>query len=203
MLVNIDLLPKKRARNITAPLVYGICGFFVLTVSVALFYFYHLVNNDVKTAEQELATVQELRFAQEAALNNPEGGSSSKRLQDTVLWAEEYPLEMVPIMQDLIRLLPDRGFIQRFSYDETGILNLSVQFDESKDAAYFLYHLNESPLYHSIELSSIATVSMETETTTGILPRYVGQYNLGFDRSKFQSSEEAEESVEDVGGEDE
>lgn len=196
MLVDIDLLPKKKSRNITTTLVYGICAFFLLFSAIILFTFYNMVNNDVQTAQQELEMVQQLRVAKEDPMNGQQNSSSAKRLEDTVVWAEEYPLEMVPVMQDLIRLLPERGFIQSFTYDETGLLNLSVQFDESKDAAYFLYHLNESTLYHSIDLSSISTVDIGTEETVGVLPRYIGQYTLAFDRDAFQTVEEEEEEAE-------
>ncbi len=198
MLVDIDLLPKKKSRNITTPLVYGICAFFLLFVAIILFTFSNMINNDVKTAQQDLEIVQQLRIAKETSMNRPQNSSSAKRLEDTVAWAEEYPLEMVPVMQDLIRLLPERGFIQSFTYDETGLLNLSVQFDESRDAAYFLYHLNESSLYHSIDLSSISTVEVGEEETVGVLPRYIGQYTLGFDRHAFQTvEEELEDEVEE------
>lgn len=172
--------------------------FFLLFVAIILFTFSNMINNDVETAEQDLEMTQQLRIAKEEAMNRPQNSSSAQRLEDTVAWAEEYPLEMVPVMQDLFRLLPERGFIQSFSYDETGLLNLSVQFDESRDAAYFLYHLNESPQYHSIDLSSISTVEVGDEESLNILPRYVGQYTLGFDRAVFQSMDElGEEEIED------
>ncbi|QFT90057.1 hypothetical protein FIU87_15440 [Bacillus sp. THAF10] len=196
MLVEIDLLPKKKSRNITTPLVYGICAFFCLFVIIMLFTFSNLVNKDVQTAQQELETAQELRIAKEEAMNRPQSSSSEGKLAQTVVWAEEYPLEMVPVMQDLISLLPERGFIQSFSYDETGNLNLTVQFDESKDAAYFLHHLNQSPQYHSVDLSSISTAAIDAEDA---MPRYIGQFSVGFDRTKFQ-----EETVtEGDGGEEE
>lgn len=193
MLVDIDLLPKRKSRNITTPLVYGICAFFLLFVAIILFTFFNMVKSDVRTAEQELEMVQQLRIAKEEAVNRPQNSSSAQRLEDTVVWAEEYPLEMVPVMKDLIRLLPERGFIQSFNYNETGLMNLTVQFDESRDAAYFLYHLNESSLYHSIDLSSISTVDVGSEETAGVLPRYIGQYTVGFDRHAFQTVEEEEE----------
>ncbi|WP_187441997.1 PilN domain-containing protein [Sutcliffiella horikoshii] len=203
MLVDIDLLPKRKSRNITTPLVYGICAFFLLFVAIILFTFSNMVNNDVETAEQDLEMTQQLRIAKEEAMNRPQNSSSAQRLEDTVAWAEEYPLEMVPVMQDLIRLLPERGFIQSFSYDETGLLNLSVQFDESRDAAYFLYHLNESPQYHSIDLSSISTVEVGDEESVDVLPRYVGQYTLGFDKTAFQAMDELEEEETEDGTETE
>lgn len=197
MLVDIDLLPKRKSRNITTPLVYGICAFFLLFSAIILLTFYNMVNNDVQTAQQELEMAQQLRVAKEDSMNRPQNSSSAKRLEDTVVWAEEYPLQMVPVMQDLIRLLPERGFIQSFTYDETGLLNLSVQFDESKDAAYFLYHLNESEHYHSITLASISTVDVGTEESIGVLPRYIGQYTLGFDRHAFQTVDEEVEEEEE------
>jgi type IV pilus assembly protein PilN len=203
MLVDIDLLPKKKSRNLTNPLVYGICAFFLLFAAIILLTFSNLVNKEVQTAEQDLQMVQQLREAKEDTINRPQNYTSAQRLETTVAWAEEYPVEMVPLMQNLVGLLPERGFIQSFSYGEAGTLNLTVQFDESRDAAYYLYHLNESPLYQTVNLSSISTSAVEAETTTEVLPRYIAKYSIEFDREAFKSAEEEAEETEETTSETE
>ncbi|WP_223702928.1 PilN domain-containing protein [Sutcliffiella deserti] len=196
-LVDINLLPRKQARNITTPLVYGICIFFALLVVVLLLVFSSLINKDVDRVEQELQTVQALRSAKEESFNRPQSSSSAQRLESTVAWADEYPVEMVPVMQELVRLLPSRGFVQSFSYSETGAMNLTVQFDESRDAAYYLYHLNNADYFQTVNLSSIDTNSITEDLDSDTLPRYVAQYDLTFDRQAIKAEEEIVPETED------
>jgi type IV pilus assembly protein PilN len=189
-LVDINLLPRKQARNITTPLVYGICGFFVLFVVVLLVIFQHLVNQDIARAERGLENVQALRAAKEESILAPQNSSSAQRLEHTVQWAEEYPLEMVPVMQELVRMLPSRGFVQSFSYAESGALNVTVQFDQSKDAAYYLYHLNGNSYFQNVNLSSVSTTTVGEEEDADVLPRYIAQYSLEFDKAAIKAEEE-------------
>lgn len=189
-LVDINLLPRKQARNITTPLVYGICGFFVLFVVILLVIFQHLVSQDVARAERGLENVQALRAAKEESIRTPQNSSSAQRLENTVEWAEEYPLEMVPVMQELVRMLPNRGFIQSFSYAESGALNVTVQFDQSKDAAYYLYHLNGNSYFQNVNLSSVSTATVGEEEDADVLPRYIAQYSLEFDKAAIKAEEE-------------
>ena len=65
-------------------------------------------------------------------------------LKNAVEWANNYPIQTIPVMQHLTGLLPERGFIQTFGYTEAGTVTLSVQFDSSREAAYFFDNLNES-----------------------------------------------------------
>ncbi|MBM7620458.1 type IV pilus assembly protein PilN [Bacillus tianshenii] len=202
-LVDINLLPRKQARDITTPLVYGICGFFILFVVVLLVIFQHLVSEDVARAERGLENVQALRAAKEEAIRTPQNSSSAQRLENTVQWAEEYPVEMVPVMQELVRMLPDRGFVQSFSYAESGALNVTVQFDQSKDAAYYLYHLNGNGYFQNVNLSSVSTAIVGEEEDADVLPRYIAQYSLEFDKAAIKAEEqetpetEGEETVSD------
>lgn len=189
-LVDINLLPRKQARNITTPLVYGICGFFVLFVVILLVIFQHLVSQDVARAERGLENVQALRAAKEDSIRTPQNSSSAQRLESTVQWAEEYPVEMVPVMQELVRMLPNRGFVQSFSYAESGALNVTVQFDQSKDAAYYLYHLKGNSYFQNVDLSSVSTASVGEEEDADVLPRYIAQYSLEFDKAAIKAEEE-------------
>ncbi|MCA1318750.1 PilN domain-containing protein [Bacillus tianshenii] len=189
-LVDINLLPRKQARDITTPLVYGICGFFVLFVVVLLVIFQHLVSEDVARAERGLENVQALRAAKEESIRTPQNSSSAQRLENTVQWAEEYPVEMVPVMQELVRMLPDRGFVQSFSYAENGALNVTVQFDQSKDAAYYLYHLNGNGYFRNVNLSSVSTATVGEEEDAEVLPRYIAQYSLEFDKAAIKAEEQ-------------
>jgi hypothetical protein len=71
-------------------------------------------------------------------------------------------------MQHLTALLPERGFIQSFGYTETGTVTISVQFDNPREAAYFLDSMNKSDWIDKASLSSLnaqAIVDSSASTT--------------------------------------
>ena len=61
-----------------------------------------------------------------------------------------------------------RGFIQSFSYQETGDVSLTVQFDSTRQAADFLNHLQASEYVKSTELKSVTTSELENEEDLSI-----------------------------------
>ncbi|WBL13992.1 PilN domain-containing protein [Sutcliffiella sp. NC1] len=195
MLVEIDLLPKKQARNVTVPIVIAISIVLALIVTISLFVFQSTLNKEISEVESELTVVSQLREAKEVNMRSPQQTTSAQKLETTVQWAESYPTEMVPILNHLVGLLPDRGLVQNFSYNEDSSVNVAVQFDSSRDAAYYLNHLNESDYFKEVNLSSISTTNLQNEENNDVLPRYVGQYSIILNKeyAKEQQGQEDEE----------
>jgi thiol:disulfide interchange protein len=98
-----------------------------------------------------------------------EANSSVSQLKSAIEWANDYPIQTIPVMRHLTSLLPERGFIQSFAYTEAGTITLTVQFDSAREAAYFLDNLNESKWIEESSLSSLsAAAALEsTAETTG------------------------------------
>lgn len=66
-------------------------------------------------------------------------------------------------MNHLTSLLPERGFIQSFAYTEAGTVTISVQFDNAREAAYFLENLKDSDWIEDVSLTSLTAT--ETDST--------------------------------------
>ena len=98
-------------------------------------------------------------------------------------WAEAYQFDTVPLLHDLIRLLPQRGFFQSFDFTGPNLATVLVQFDTKADAAYYFARLEASPSISAISLESVTSAEVsdeEVESSADILPRYVATYALEF-----------------------
>ena len=107
-------------------------------------------------------------------------------LKNAVEWANSYPIQTIPVMQHLTGLLPERGFIQTFGYTEAGTVTLSVQFDSSREAAYFLENLNESDWIDEANLSSLTAQEVEEAEETAATNTTDNQ--TGNDQSNINNS---------------
>jgi Tfp pilus assembly protein PilN len=172
MLVEINLLPQKERGK--KALVLMLVSFAIFLIAVGGVYLWQIqqVRSDIAAVDQQIDTTKKLAEIEQNNAGNNEAQLSVTVLKNAVSWADNYPIQTVPVMQHLTALLPERGFIQSFGYTEAGTVTLSVQFDSSREAAYFLDNLNESDYIDEASLSSLAAQELEeaketTTTTTG------------------------------------
>ncbi|MFS0822533.1 PilN domain-containing protein [Bacillus sp. 1P02SD] len=171
MLVNINLLPRKEFKNRAKLLLL------IIVISVALIGFllifiqYKQATSQEKQLEKQIATLQETRGVVEQKNDSANQSNNVIYLEKTVEWADRYFVETVQILNHLTMLLPDRGFVQNFSYTEDGIVSLEVQFDTNTENAHYLALLTDSPFIESARLLTVSTTPITdtgegTDTTT-------------------------------------
>lgn len=196
MLVDINLLPQKERKK-SSFLILVLLVLVVLAAGGAYFGFlYQQGAIDEKGLEQQLASTQKLRELQEQ--NNVKSADSSavEQLKSALAWAENYPVSTYEILNHLAGLLPERGFVMAFSYEDTGAVQLTIQFDTSREAAYYLRSLEDSEYVKEASLLSITTESItETEDGTSVdedsedvLPRYIAQYTVQVDDAAIKQA---------------
>ncbi|TAA69176.1 fimbrial assembly protein [Planococcus salinarum] len=211
MLVDINLLPQKerdRSAFLIAALSILLLG---LVVFAVLFFMAKSENTEqavLAAQSAELATQQaEIRAQLEATT----GMNEEQQLKATVDWAESYQYDTIPLLEELAALLPARGFFDQIAFSEPNTAALVVQFDATRDAAYYLAQLKGSDL---LDFASLDNVSSETITLTEEeqeaageeetieTPRYLATYTLVFvdDRLPVLDAEGniVEEAVEDT-----
>ncbi|MCC5801393.1 pilus assembly protein PilN [Rossellomorea vietnamensis] len=194
MLVDINLLPQNEKRS--RQWLYVVAGVISLGI-LALILLFILAGNlgkDVDALTAQLQSEKQLRAEKEQSISEFESSDSWVQLESAVSWVEDYPIATVPVLDHLVELLPERGFLKDFTYAEDGSIQLSIQFDTSSEAAYYLTHLKESKYIQDAKLSSLATESvMENEqaavNTEPVLPRYVGQYEVILNRDSIKKIE--------------
>ncbi|MGV2938055.1 PilN domain-containing protein [Mesobacillus sp. LC4] len=197
MLVEINLLPKKEHKKssslMTALLILAL---FSVSATVA-FIQGNSYDNKMASIDKQIETVQKLNEAQQAEIAEGDTGNSSLKLQEAVKWAEQAPVETVPLLRNVISQLPERGFIKNFEYSNSNSVLITIQFDASRDAAYYLSTLKGSDWVEKVSLLNVIAVqgAGSNESTTNAtdlekdeemtLPRYTAEYELTFKADVF------------------
>jgi len=162
MLVEINLLPKKEPKNIAllfwGGILAGASAIFVIIFFIAL----HQTKQDLAAVNQQIKQTEALQAAEQAAQKSNADIQDFKKLSSAVKWASDTPVKTVPVLDKLTKLLPEYGYITNFSCSSTGA-NVTVQFDASDEAVYFLKRLNDSPYFSGAVLNSI---KINTETAS-------------------------------------
>jgi hypothetical protein len=115
----------------------------------------------MKTIDRQISVVKKLIDKNKSHTETTSANNSATQLENAVKWANDYPIQTIPVMRKLTSLLPERGFIQRFGYTEDGTVMLSVQFDSSRDAAYFLSNLTNSQWIEDVSLNSLTAQAVK------------------------------------------
>ena len=164
MLVDINLLPQKEPKKYS--FIITLSSLLILTVLIGGFYFWkaQTIKNELASLEQQISNTQKIVEKENQTSETGASAGSVNQLKSAIQWANEYPIQTVPVMQHLTSLLPERGFILSFGYTETGAVTLSVQFDTAREAAYFLDSLNHSKWVKEASLSSLSAAQSKTES---------------------------------------
>lgn len=195
MLVDINLLPKKEPKNV----VFLLSALIVAAIAViAAAVFYVLVDRaerQIDSLEKELKQTRALQAVELQKLADLESAKEIDELNKATQWAKDYPLKMVPLLRNMTELLPERGFIMNFSYAEDGTVTVSVQFDTSEQAAYYLKRLSDAKFIADVQLKSLSAVNANEEsdeqrtTAERVVPRYLAQYEMHVDKQALEEKE--------------
>ena len=139
---------------------------------------------------------EEAKAAAEAAkkLAEENAGNSVVKLQEAVQWAEKYPVHTVSIMQNIISLLPERGFIQSFEYSNMDSVLVTIQYDAARDAAFYLSSLKQAEWVEKAELLNVVALEVQEDTEENnssdemTLPRYSAGYKIVYRPELFKSA---------------
>lgn len=211
MLVEINLLPSKERRS--SALLFATALFVGLLIAVIAFFYWrvHTIQSDLDVVNKGITQTQQIAAKEQEKVQLDDGTESTKQLETSIEWADQYPIASVPVMRHLTALLPERGFIQTFSYDEQGTLTLSVQFDTSREAAYFLNRLQDSEMIQSADLNSLLAKEEDTTVEENVvatssqddeeyIPRYLAEFQIQLDKEMARKPSEDSLAGEGVSG---
>ena len=192
MLVEINLLPKKERRK-SSQLIIAATILILIAITISIIYFQgRSYGNEMELIDKKISTLQKLNNVQQEKLAEENAGNSVIKLQEAVQWIEQYPVQTVPIMQNIISLLPERGFIQSFEYSNMDSILVTIQYDAARDAAFYLSSLKQSEWVREAELMNVVAAEIEEEaglsddSEVEILPRYSAAYNIVFNPDLFK-----------------
>ncbi len=183
MLVDINLLPEKeKARSMLLIAALAILGAAVL-LCLVLFMLSNKLAKETAMLEDQLIVLQQSQEEIRSGLQQSESGDEKKLLALTIDWAEAYQFDTVPLLHELINLLPERGFFQSFNFTGPNLATVVVQFDTKPDSAYYYTRLKSSLSITEIHLDSVKVDNVSTDETnpaTDVLPRYMATYSILF-----------------------
>ncbi|MBT2643097.1 hypothetical protein J7I80_12730 [Bacillus sp. ISL-41] len=196
MLVEINLLPKKEHRK-SSQLIIAAVTLMLIAITISIIYLQgSSYENEMKQVDQKISNLQKLNNLQQEKLAEENAGNSVVKLQEAVKWAEKHPVQTVPIVRNIITLLPERGFIQNFEYSMDSIL-VTIQYDASRDAAFYLSSLKQSEWVKEAELLNVVALEISdgaegNNAADGVtLPRYSADYKIVY-RPEFFKPEAGE-----------
>ncbi|MGB6778668.1 MAG: fimbrial assembly protein [Planococcus citreus] len=210
MLVDINLLPQKE-RDRPAVLIAAVA---ILLLAIIIWAVFAMMARAEANEQQALQVQAQGVMAEQAQIRSElearQGMNEEQQLQATVEWAESYQFDTIPLLEELVSLLPARGFFQTFSYTGLDQAQLVVQFDSSREAAYYLAQLKSSELLTSATLDNVATEIFDEAEEEEIIvdpskPRYLATYTLLFqdERIPVEGEEVEGEAVDEAAPTDE
>lgn len=185
MLVDINLLPKKEKKKSSLWLFLVLI---LLVVGLVGFYMWQMYNKQVETKnelEAKLTNVKVEEVTIESKAAKPDRNDAVDKLKTAIQWANENQSSTYSLLRNISSLLPTRGFIMDFSFQNNGSATLSVQFDSSREAAFYLKSLSTSAFIDKAELVNIQTEKMGNDASNDVLPRYTADYQLQVNTSKL------------------
>ena len=190
MLVDINLLPKKEKNKSSYLLLLLL---FIIILAVASFYLWRQYNNQLESKqklEAQLANVKVEKVTIESKAKASTSNDAASQLTAAIKWADENQYSTYSLLKKITALLPERGFIMNFSFQEDGSASLSVQFDSSREAAFYLKSLSAAAFIDKADLVNIQTEKMENDSSNDVLPRYTADYQLQVNTSKLVKKDE-------------
>ncbi|MCM3441963.1 hypothetical protein AB3Z07_18840 [Metabacillus halosaccharovorans] len=190
MLAEINLLPQKQQRNYTNLLVLLIISIVLLAGAITVFMMVNQKNEQITQLEQEYQQVQQQTAVLQQQISQNDSSKAVAELEKAIEWSMEYPIDFVPLLNELTKKLPEKGYFYSLEYANNTSLNLLVQFESSREAAYYLKRIKDSKLMNEVKLVTVEAVPLEDQEDT--VPRYLATYELSIDRNAVKAFEEEE-----------
>lgn len=194
MLVEINLLPKKNRKSKVIFIMIGIM--IVLLVAIVSFYIWQIHAKEAKLAEtqNQLDTTLNIIEQKNKKLAEYNSSTSVQELEQAIQWADTQSFNSVFLLEQLTRMLPERGFILDFKIDANYKINQLIQFDTRSDAAYYLHTLLANEWVEEAVISEAKSETLDLQTDdasvkgknasvsyyneANVLPRYIAQYEI-------------------------
>lgn len=195
MLVDINLLPQNDKKSKNVYILLGVAALIFLASIIAFLFILHNKKQDLSAVEKQISQTTAILEAERNKLADFESSSSFNELETVIKWANNQPYNLVYALQEITKLLPERGFIVEFEIDEQNDMNQLVQFDTKREAAYYLNSLLTLEWIDEAVISEAKTTDIlekENENTEdeNILPRYYAQYELRINVSALRTAYE-------------
>ncbi|PIC63853.1 fimbrial assembly protein [Sporosarcina sp. P13] len=184
-LVDINLLPEK-IRERTTWLWIVLAIFVAALISWAILSWMAQKNEDeARLLKQQTYEVQKQQEAITSQLRPSAFGQEKADLASTVEFLEGYQYKTHPLIKDLVKALPERGFFMELTFTAPNEVMLNVQFDDMTEPAHYLTRIKSSSLvidatFEGVEAKELGANESKQEGRQSVLPRYEAKYFIQF-----------------------
>lgn len=191
MLVDINLLPEKiRERSVL--LWVAIAILIAALISGGIFYLLTQKNEqETEALQQSMNEVLKQQESLTSQIRPTPFGQEKDQLAATVDWLKNYQFKTYPLIEDLVKALPDRGFFLELLFTAPNEMTLTVQFDDMTEPALYLTRMKASEFITDATFEKIETD--ELEESKDVLPRYQATYYIQFVDERGLPPEEDED----------
>ncbi|WP_153732679.1 PilN domain-containing protein [Sporosarcina obsidiansis] len=178
MLVDINLLPEKIKERSTLLWVAIVILAVALLSWAAFFWLTQKNNEEAQALQQQAFEIQKQQETITSQLRPSSFGQEKEQLASTVEWLEGYHYKTVPLIEELVQALPERGFFLEFTFTAPNEATFDVQFDDLTEAAHYLTRMKASSLISGATFEVIETEGLDSDEK--VLPRYIARYFVQF-----------------------
>ncbi|TFE01020.1 PilN domain-containing protein [Jeotgalibacillus salarius] len=187
--ISINLLPKKQKKQrFRMAFIIPIIAVLVL-LTATVFVLQWSKGEELERIDSQLSQAQQEKALLEQQNQRNESVGGIDQLESAIQFMESYPIPTVEVLNHFTELLPERGFFESFQYTDTGLITLTVQFDMSREAAFYLHQLEQSEKVTQASLQSIVTEELDSAGSDEVLPRYVAQYTVMLNQQAIREGE--------------
>ncbi|SDP00137.1 hypothetical protein [Halobacillus aidingensis] len=182
MVVEINLLEQKEKRNI---LPYLVVAFFALLLLVLSIVFNAQKSNLVEESSRLDEQISQVKVEQESIATTSGGeGTEREQLNNSLEQLKGTVVPVIPVVEGLVSLLPERGFFESFALTGTSEITVNVRFDTIQEAAKYTNTLLQQSFISDVELAGVDTyVVDDTEDLYDYQPRYIASYYIVLEES--------------------
>ena len=189
MLVEINLLTKRERKSRLIPLLSIVAAVLFIVGATTFYFVVQRMEQQIAQLKTELDQTKALRIAEEEKQKTAANTSVGVQLQEAIQWAEQYPIHTVALLHELIERLPERGFLMNISYARDGAIQLTAQFDTTRESAAYLQSLKDASFIADVKLTSL-TASEGKAEEEGIMPRYIGQFSIQLNMEEWKKQQQ-------------
>ncbi|OZM57863.1 hypothetical protein CIB95_05765 [Lottiidibacillus patelloidae] len=195
MNVEINLLREKpKAHPIFRILIYILIAT-VLASGAFMYVKYSSVSSEIEMLETKIKSAEAERIALEAKITDMQSGSFIDEYVQDVNKIEAFHFSSVGILNDFVKLLPERGYFIDYTFSENGIVDIYVKFDTLPEMSMYTDGLSSLSFVTNVSLDDIE-IKEVSNNENEVLPRFYVQYSITLDLETVKAVQAEQEGGE-------
>lgn len=180
MLVDINLLPEKERERSTLLIAALVIIGAAILFWAALFILSLSMAKETAQIEIQIASLHASQELIREEIQPSTDVEERQKLAATVEWAEAYRFDTLPLLREMVGLLPERGFFKSFAFTAPHESTVVIQFDDKSDAAFYLTRVKSSDSVAAAMMESLVAEELGEDSEMDTLPRVEATFRIEF-----------------------